>query len=178
MSLPKIYQEDPLFKMPRVYLTDEVYSQALDAFIIVCTDAAIVDKQNKLIYLAYRKALPAQGWWVLGGRTYAGESFEESVVRCVKRETGIELDKSRFNFEVINRYQFPNRAQAPQEKGCDTMSFTFSVELTREEILSMSQALDEKEYDKSYGLKAFNYEELQKTKVHPMILDLYKLIFP
>ncbi len=178
MPLPKIYKEDPLFKMPRVFLPDEVYSQALDAFIIVCTDAAIIDKQNKLIYLAYRKALPAQGWWVLGGRTYAGEPFEESVVRNVKRETGLELDPSRFNYVVTNRYNFPNRAQAPQDKGCDTMSFTFSIELGHEEISNMSQALDEKEYDISYGLKAFNYEQLVEAKVPPMILDLYKLIFP
>jgi 8-oxo-dGTP diphosphatase len=56
------------------------------------TTVAVVEFANKSILLVKRRTVPFKGYWALpGGRVEAGESVEETVVREVKEETGLDV---------------------------------------------------------------------------------------
>jgi 8-oxo-dGTP diphosphatase len=56
------------------------------------TTAAILEFPNNEILLIKRATVPFKGFWALpGGRVDAGETVEETVVREVKEETGLDV---------------------------------------------------------------------------------------
>ena len=153
-----LYVEDPDKIYDRVYLSSEVYAQALEAFSIVCVDVGIIDRCAGAIYLAKRKSRPAQGWWwYIGGRVYAGEMPEMSATRCFKRETGLSIAPERFSFVRMSRVFFKDRAQPPYDKGCDSLIYGFALELTPEERAQV--VLEPNEYE-SGGLTRFYYRDI------------------
>jgi len=57
------------------------------------TTAAIVEFPDKRIVLVKRRTIPFKGYWALpGGRVEPGESVEQTVVREVKEETGLDVE--------------------------------------------------------------------------------------
>src|ERR1051325_134436 len=84
-------------KFEKVFLRDDEYGRAIQVLVFACTDAMLVNKKNRSIYLARRASKPTQGlWWLIGGRKNAGETDLDSIVRCFKRETTLSLNKNRF----------------------------------------------------------------------------------
>lgn len=175
--LPKIYKEDPKFTMPGKFLSDEVYAQAMESFVVVCTDTIIINKKRKTFYLTKRSVYPLKTWWMVGGRMLAGENPLESIRRCFLRETGIDVNPQRFTFIVFNRYILSYRKQEPRDTGSDSLAHVFSIELSDEEIQKISRSLNNDEYDSSVGLVEFNREKLIKEKVFSAIVDLYDQVF-
>lgn len=172
-----LYIEDTNHTMPKKVLDEKIYAAAIESMVVACTDAVIVNAKKKTVYLGWRVAKPMQGWWIIGGRMFAGENQLDSIARCFERETSVAVDKNRFVLRCVNRYMWKDRQQIPQDIGEDNLAYTFSVELTPDELRNASSSLDPDEYDKSIGLEEFDYERLQKEKVHPAIIDVYKDIF-
>lgn len=175
---PKLYVEDSSHVYPKIHLSDEEYANAIQTLVVVCTDVVFIDRPKKTIYLARRASKPAQGWWwFIGGRSRVGEDERSSIQRCVLRETKLTISKERFEFVCMNRYFFKNRAQPPQEVGCDSLCYVFCLELTPEELNGIQ--LDAQEYVAGNELRAFTYADLVKDPdVTPQVLDVYLRIFP
>lgn len=57
------------------------------------TTAAVVEFPDKRILLVKRRTVPFKGYWALpGGRVEAGETVEQTVIREVKEETGLDVE--------------------------------------------------------------------------------------
>lgn len=163
--------------MPQVYLSDEVYVKAMESLVIVCVDALFISHASRTIFLAKRLVDPLPGPWIIGGRLFAGEREQDGVKRCVARETGVSIERDRFSLFCVNRYISPMRKQLPQEKGSDTMAYTFFVELVPDELEFASSHLDPREYDTEFGMQEFDRERLVKEGVRQSLLDMYDLAF-
>jgi ADP-ribose pyrophosphatase YjhB (NUDIX family) len=177
-DMPIVYQEDTNHHMPKVFMTEVAYDQALRGCVIVVSDTIIIDKTKKTFWLTKRCAKPMQGLWLVGGRRFAGELPAESAARCFCRETSLDIPASRFKFVAMTEYLWKDRQQKPENVGCHTLSHTFSVELTPAERTTAAEKLDKNEYDTEHGLKEFSREDLVKAEVHSVLVDLYDKIFP
>ena len=149
----------------------------MQAFVIVCTDAIVVDRKKRTVWLARRAVLPMKGLWIIGGRRFAGEAALDSITRCFKRETGLTVTPERFSFIMATEYRWKDREQEPQNLGSHNLSYTFAVELTAEERITAANSLEKKEYQPGFGLQEFDRERSVREHVHPVILDLYDEIF-
>lgn len=176
MDEPTLYVEDPAHKMAGAHLDEDTYSKAISNMIIVCTDAVIFNSERRTIYLAERRVKPMAGWWWIGGRRRAGETATQSMQRCFRRETSLEIPEGRFIQIVVQEYHWKDREQVPQDAGSHNLSYVHAVELSDEELVAASANMDKKEY-KSSGLKEFTREQLVKVGAHPAILDFYDKLF-
>lgn len=174
--VPVLYREAN-HQMSRKFLDDATYARAIEAFVIDCTDAVIVDRRERVFYLAKRVVLPMKGIWVIGGRRFAGESLHESVRRRFRRETGLDLLKERFAYVVGQDIIWKDREQEPQDVGSHNFCHRFTVELTPEERDRAARSLEKKEYEQGFGLRKFTFADLVVANVHQSLIDLYDLIF-
>ncbi len=173
-----VYIEGPERAHPRVFLEPHVYGEAIRSFVIVCTDTVIIDRAHRKMYLARRNVKPMPGWWVIGGRQFAFETSEESVRRCFKRETKLDLPEDRFHYVRHNWYVWKDRQQEPQDEGSHNLAFTYAVELSPDELSLAWASLHPEEYDIEAGLRPFGRDDLIKEAVHPMLVALFDQLFP
>ena len=178
MQEPKLYKDPEWKGMERVFLEDEVYSEALRAFVVVCVDVVVVDREKKLLYLAKRMSKPASNsWWWIGGRVMAGEAARDAAVRAFKRETSVTLNPDELQFLRFCRNWFPDRQQDPQDAGTDGLVHLYAIELDEATRDVVAQNLDKNEYDPSEGLVAFDREKLVAEGVREQVLDAYDALF-
>lgn len=176
-NIPQLYVDHQEISFGKKFLSEESYQEAIQGMVVVCTDIVLVNKKECAIYLAKRKAKPANDkWWVMGGRVFAGEEAIHSVQRCLKRESGIEIkDLRRFEYVCMNRYFFINREQDPQDIPVDSLTYTYLLELDVAEMEKIN--LDQQEY---FGeIKKFtSLQEMQNENIDKPIIDIYLKIFP
>lgn len=169
-------------KLKPTILSNEIYAQAIESFVITCVDALIIDSVRKLVYLAKRRIEPAKdNWWVIGGRMWAGESYLHALQRHCMTDLGIKPTAHRLNLVAVNRYIWGVREQEPQDVGSDNMAFTFTWDLAEDPVTLdrvCHATLNPDEYEPGTFIRPFSREMLVVEKVHPAILDLYDLIFP
>ena len=167
------YVEEGFKGMEKVFLTDEEYARAIEAFIVPCVDIIIIDPDRTKVYLTYRIAKPIQNkWWFIGGRRAAGIMPREAAQQVFKRETSLEVAPERFLFITIAEYLLKDRAQIPQTKAVHTQGYTYALALTPEERAIVAANVDSKEYDASKGLKAFTQGELKDGSHHPVVVEI------
>jgi colanic acid biosynthesis protein WcaH len=88
------------------FIPSTLYNQIIQLMPIPSVEAVIVI-DGSLLFLK-RKNNPAKGqWWFAGGRIHRGESFEETLHREVKEETGLKIESYRF-IKAYSRV-FPER---------------------------------------------------------------------
>jgi len=128
-----------------LFLSDEEYGHALEAFPRACADIVAVDIGARGFYLAKRRHPSAQGVWWFGGGQRMGETPREAAVRSLKRETGVVLKPEEFQFLAINLMFFKFRNPTPQERGEHDIGFTYAFVPTQEELETIKKSLDKEE---------------------------------
>ncbi len=88
------------------FIPSALYDQIMQLMPIASVEAVIVI-DGSLLFLK-RKNNPAKGqWWFPGGRIHRGESFEETLHREIREETGLKIESYRF-IKAYSRV-FPER---------------------------------------------------------------------
>lgn len=167
--------EDGYSPIPPLRLNDAEYVRALQTFPVVCTDALIFDRRRRTVFLAKRRSKPKSDYWVIGGRTLAGEDRKESMRRIFKRETNLDISLRRFKYLFSYEYLFKNRQQEPQNIGCHSLIRVFSIALGVDEREIVSRCLDGDEYEG--GLREFTRKDLIVNKIDSVILRMHDSIF-
>jgi 8-oxo-dGTP pyrophosphatase MutT (NUDIX family) len=101
-------------------------------------------KDNKPYFLILHRILRWNGWEVLKETIEPGESLEQTLIRGIKEETGLN------NFEIIRNL---NKTEKWQKDGIDyEIAATFLVKADIDERISLSQEIIEHD----------NYEWVEK----------------
>lgn len=127
----------------KFWLPLDAYAKALDVLVITCVDILFVHQNTVL--LGKRNRHPLKGWWVIGGRMFAGESPVDAAWRKAKSEAGVDLERSRFQFFGAYSTVFALRHQEPQHHGLHSLNLAHSIDLTTEEKAQIH--LTNTEYD-------------------------------
>ena len=144
-SSPVVAYRDGQFRTGSIapaaaWLPDSVYSQALDALVIACADVAPVYRGRMLIG---RRTWPPQAdWWIFGGRMQRGDLYQQAAARNIRRElfrgAQVTLESDRFRIIGVYNLIWDQRAQEPSDAGCQHLSVTMMLRLTRQEAISIT----------------------------------------
>lgn len=170
-----IFVEDN-HKMKKTRLTHNAYSIASSALIVVCTDALIIDRHKKLLYLACRTVKPMKGYWSIGGRRLTGENGHESVSRNFIRETSVFAKPSRFKMITFKEFIWKDRKEHPIKTGKHDIIQFFTISLSKKELEKAKDNLCLKEYIDG-SLEPFDRNKMIRKKIHPALIELYDFIF-
>jgi len=121
-----------------------IFKHLVTKAVTACVDVALLRnvKEEKTerteMLLGRRTRNPAKHWFVIGGRMWRGELFEEAAVRNLKRELGLIINNiGRFSHLVTNNYLWDTSAQSKTE-GSHTVGVTMVITLTEEEVATIT----------------------------------------
>ena len=175
---PKRYVQEPAREFKGAFLPDDVYSQVLDSFVIVCTDFVAINRARRTFYLPKREIQASKGIWRFGGRQKAGETKQGSCARLAKRELKLDIEPNRFEYVTTTEDLWSYRHQEPKNAGVHDDIHVFVIELTTAELKQAADSLDPGEYDLSFKIQEFDRERLIREQVYPQVIDLYDIVFP
>jgi 8-oxo-dGTP diphosphatase len=113
------------------------------------TSTAIIPFPNNKILLIKRKTIPFRNYWALpGGRMDPGETIEQTIVREVKEETGLDVEV----VSVVGEYVEKGAREGVEYEYYPTC---FVVKPVGGELLKQDSEIQE--------LKAFNLNDLPKS---------------
>ena len=170
-KLPKVYREEGAepsgFWVPDVSLAD-----GKKGLVLGYNDVVIINQMRRTFYLALRKAEPmAEELWIMGGLRKMGHDLPASIRRKFKEETGLEIPEERFRY--VGRFEFVWKGGYGHP-----IDDVFYVELSLDELTQIVLEPNEyKEYNVTYGLQEYDYQDLIAVKPHQFLLDLYEEIF-
>src|SRR5207244_10015649 len=98
---PNLQYVTGMQQKPGTFMSDSTYSEALDALVICCADAAILHQGLWLI--AKRVWEPQPDWWVIGGRMRKAELIEQALRRNLRRELKLDIPEDRLR-SIIGYY--------------------------------------------------------------------------
>lgn len=158
-------------------LDASAFDQYTRGCVNVCADIIPFDRARKALVLARRSIKPQQGGaWYFGGRRVAGEAPAEAAVRHFKIDTGLDIAPERLRLLNIVEFMYPEREQEPKNVARHDLSHTFGLELTDAELEVMRGALRPTEYMPG-SLDFYGWEALQAEGVHPILPDVWQLLF-
>lgn len=132
---------DMLRRNTRQVTIDE-YNLILDNVVINCVDVALVTNDLKVLMARRRNEPYKDGLAFPGGRQIPGESYGDTAARHVRKNTGLDIDPSRFRFVRSDSWLWSLRAQPPQERGCHMNGITVVVMLTPDEVMHIQYSDD------------------------------------
>lgn len=152
-------------------LDDATYALAQSSFPVFGLDIMPYSRKESKVYLGWRIAKPMQDeWWTIGGRIRFGQTEAEGARSIFKRETGQDLNTNRLEYFAMIHSFMKNREQEPNDIGSHSISLNFGIEVTTEEIETISAGLDPKEYQ-GKGMRAFSLPELE-GEVQPIVFEM------
>ena len=158
------------------WISNSAYLEVVKKTIITCTDIVLYKTNDRAIYLAKRSVLPMLGIWCFGGRMFFNDHDPEaSAARCLKTETGLELNPQRFEFIRTNLCLWAKVAQG--DFPGKNLVMVYGCAVTEAEIKQMAQGLAWQEYDRDFGIQRFDFNRLTDCQVHPALVDIYKQLF-
>lgn len=80
------------------------YTKILEVLPILCVDVVVQNTHGEYLLIKRINEPKKDQWWVIGGRVFKGETFEEAAVRKVKEEVGLQVKSVRpiGYFELVN----------------------------------------------------------------------------
>jgi ADP-ribose pyrophosphatase YjhB (NUDIX family) len=162
---------------PGTFMSDATYSEALDALVVCCADAAVLHQGLWLI--AKRVWEPQPDWWVIGGRMRKAELIEQALQRNLRRELHLDIPEDRLR-SIIGYYNqiWDTRAQEPTMNGSHVFSITTAVQLTDEEKAHIQ--LNEEYADSQWVDPLYVIENAHQF--HPCLVqvarDINRVVYP
>jgi len=150
------------------FLSDEAYGEALDSLVLACVDIVLTNDSGAML-LGKRSREPHPDWWIIGGRMRPGESFEEAASRNIRRELGLEINPTRFQYLCTYSLAWARRAQEPKENGSHCVSITMILRAGGNEIPLIEH---NDEYEDLQWIHP--KEVLAHSSFHPAILMIAK----
>lgn len=126
---------EPGYAPQPIHVSDEVYSQILDAVVLACVDIVLTSEGKVL--LGKRAWHPQADWWIIGGRMSPSEELEATAARHVKRDLGLEVAHERFSYLTTFSTAWRLRRHQPADHGTHTVSVVMTVELTPTEAAAI-----------------------------------------
>lgn len=126
---------EPGYEPHPIHVSDEVYTQILDAIVVACIDIVLVYEGKVL--LGKRAWHPQADWWIIGGRMRPGEELEIAAARHIKRDLDLELALDRFIYLTTFSAAWRIRRHEPADHGTHTVSIVMTIELTSDEAESI-----------------------------------------
>lgn len=158
------------------YLDAEPYAEALSGLVVKCVDVLVYDPETSRVLIGTRQQEPQAGDWVIGGRMRAGESLEDSAIRNLQREIGLNIDPKKLrqvgDYELI----WDTKVQAPTTNeegrlvnGCHMSSKVELYPVTPEEKASM---VYNDEYAAVEWVDPFKIINAPEGVYHPCLVDM------
>jgi ADP-ribose pyrophosphatase YjhB (NUDIX family) len=117
------------------YLSPDDCGVVFDNFVVVYVNCIlVVQRKITKILVVKRTVEPWPDWWIPGGKMAPGESFEETVVRNLKRQLGLAIeDRSKFHHLGTYAFIWDKRAIPLIGNGCHIVSVILILEVSDKE---------------------------------------------
>ena len=116
-----------------MFIPDEKYREIVQVIPILCIDALIINNNNEYLLLKRLNEPLKNVFWVPGGRVLHLEKTEDALVRIMKKELGVDIN--RFKKEIFGVYEdFFNSNSFENKTNYHTVSVVYKIFIGNEKI--------------------------------------------